>query len=163
VITDAEVLSDLEKYASENDIIADPKAASKHWSGEASFIWYCTNLIHPLDGETYPLKARKIHYAVDYHATSAYVHDSLAAIEHLLPSDNFVYEPEMKPRDDEGQSGQKTLYIIVRYIHLATRYAMFGMEIEKTETIDEEHRRILSALKPIVRRHKPESTYRRIF
>ena len=76
---------------SENDIVADPKAASKHWSGEAGFIWYCTNLIHPFDGETYPLKARKIDYAVDYHATSAYVHDSLAASAHILAGEALYF------------------------------------------------------------------------
>lgn len=162
-ITDASLIAEMDKFAAENSIAADPKAASNHWSGVAGFTWHCVNLDHPLDGQTYDLKSRKIAYAVDYHATSAYVHGSHDAIEHLLPFTRSVYAPLLRLSDDDGQAGQKTLYIVVQYSHLSTRYAMFGMEVEKTQFIDEEYRRALAALEPVRARHKPESVYRRIF
>jgi hypothetical protein len=160
-IKDASVLADIEKYAADNNIIADPKPAKRHWSGEENFAWHCVGLIHPLDGQTHDLDSRKIDYAVDYHATSAYVHCTLEAIEHLLPSDQFVYAPATKPVG-EGNQDQRTLYIIIQGIHAATRYAMFGMEMQKTQAIDQEYRRVMAAFKPIKRR-RPETVYRRIF
>jgi hypothetical protein len=91
------------------------------------------------------------------------VHCSRAAIDHLLPPVGEVYAPLLKPFNDEEQTGQRTLYIIIRYIHVSTRYAMFGMEVEKTQAIDEAFQRALSELEPIRPKHKPDSVYRRTF
>ena len=46
-----EILADFEKYADENDIVADEKGALKHWSGEKKgFTWEAVAADHPLDG-----------------------------------------------------------------------------------------------------------------
>lgn len=163
-ITDVAALADIDRYTTENNIVPDVQPASEHWSEQGGFTWRCTNTDHPLDGQTYNLDRRKIEYAVDYHATSAYVHCSLEAIEYLLPPIRYVYMPLLKSlSDDEAQAGQKALYILVRYIYLATRYAMFGMEVEKTEVVDKEFSYALSKLRPIRPRYKPEAVYRRVF
>jgi hypothetical protein len=162
-ITDASALAEMDKYAAESGVVPDSKAASEHWSGFKNFVWECVNMNHPLDDPTYSLATRKIEYAIEYHATSAFVHCSQASIEHLLPPEDWIYVPELKPSGDTGQAAQRALFIILRYVHVSTRYAMFGMEIENTRSLDEEFKNTLAALEPVERRYKPELVYRRVF
>ena len=162
-ITDASTLAEMDRYAAENDIVPDSMAASQHWSGFKNFVWECVNMNHPLDGPTYSLATRKIEYAIEYHTTSAFVHCSQASIDHLLPPSDWLYVPELKPLGDIGQTAQKTFFIILRYVHVSTRYAMFGMEVENTRRLDDELKNTLAALKPVERRHKPETVYRRVY
>jgi hypothetical protein len=135
-----------------NKLVPDSKAASGHWSGERGFIWLVTSMDHPLDGPVHTLEHRKIDYAVAYHQSSPYVHGSFVGLEGLFPYPEAIYTPR-KAEGDE-QEGQKTLFNLVQYIHQAVRYALFGMELEDTSSIDAIYRNTQSKLEPLRVLHK---------
>jgi hypothetical protein len=152
-LTDPVIIAELDKYAKENAITADPRAASGHWSGLAHFVWEVTVMDHPLDGSTYPTLHRKIEFATNYHETSAYVHCSFAAIDGILPDELAIYDPRWKSTGRE-QEGQRTLFTIVQYVYHAVRYALFGMKHEDTVEVSTLFGYTLAQLQPIRRLHK---------
>jgi hypothetical protein len=152
-LTDVEILAEVDKYAQENGITPDAKAAVGSWSGLAGFVWQVCKMDHPLDGSTNSQKHRKIEFATDYHLTSGYVHCSLAAIEGMLPCTGAVYDPRWRSEGRE-QQGQKTLYISVLHIHSAVRYVLFSMGVENTEEVNQLFSQALAQLQPLKRLHR---------
>ncbi len=153
-LTDSAMLAELDKFAKENAIVSDRRAASEHWSGLQGFIWKVCQMDHPLDGTSYTLKHRKIGYAIDYHQTSAYVHCSFAAIDGMLPDERTVYNPRWKSEGRE-QEGQRTLYDVLQYVQHAVQYALFAVRVEDAARVDILFRDALSRLHPIKRLHRP--------
>jgi hypothetical protein len=133
-----------------------------HWSGVRGFAWAVISLDHPLDGTTYQPKQRRIDYAIEYHQTSAYVHASFAAVDGMVPDVGSVYRPRRKSEGND-QQGQKALHTIVQFVHHAVRYLMFGLEVEKTQAIDDLYRDTIAQIEPKKPRYKPDTTYRRSF
>jgi len=150
---DAVALAEFDKHARDNNIVADPKPALEHWSGKSRFTWQTVKEDHPLDGPLNKFSHRKIDFAIGYHQTSAYVHGSFHAVESFFPEERAVYTPRLVSNGDE-QQGQKTLFEVVRYIHQSVRYAMFGMQIDSTATVDSAYRDTLARLDPPRRLHK---------
>jgi hypothetical protein len=151
---DPEALGEFDKYARDNGIVADEKSAARHWSGKTSFTWLAVSEDHPLDGPLNKISHRKIDFEIGYHQTSAYVHGSFHAIESFFPDEQAIYAPRLVSDGDE-QQGQKALFTIVRYVHQAVRYAIFGMGIDKVPGIDSQYRATLARLDPPRRMHKP--------
>jgi Family of unknown function (DUF5677) len=151
---DPTALAEFNRFASDNNIVADPKPASGHWSGKSAFTWLAVKGDHPLDGPLNKIDHRKIDFEIGYHQTSAYVHGSFHAIESFFPDERAVYAPRLFSEGDE-QEGSKTLFAVVRYIHQAVRYAVFAMEIDNTAAIDSAYREMLDRLDPPLRLHRP--------
>jgi hypothetical protein len=94
-ITDDDKLKDIEEYAAQLQLDArfpNPRAALGHWSSLGrGFAWKVLEDDHPQDADTYHRERRKAQYAVDYHATSQYVHCSERGVA------NYAQEPTRVP------------------------------------------------------------------
>ena len=89
-----DLLQDAEKYAKTIEVEEhqpNPKIAVRHWTSLPNFMWKVTELEHPLDGPTDSLELRKFAYAVNYHATSGYVHCSVWGLNNNHPDVRSPY------------------------------------------------------------------------
>lgn len=141
---------EIRAYMQEQGITPDTKPAFRHWSGVKGFIWGTMTIDHPLDGSITE-KHKKISYAADYFQTSTFVHCSLPAI------DNYAVE-EATPFQASTSTGlhetsQTSLSIAFLYLYSTIEYALFGMNMDHPQKVDEAYQKTLSELKPIPRRY----------
>ncbi len=109
----------LRAYAKGVGIVADVKAARRHWSGiDGSFVWKVTQLDHPLDGAVTATHRAKA-YAVGYYLTSEWVHCSSPAIDCYFADDGVPFRISSSSGHHETQ--QSTLFIILVYLHSSIR------------------------------------------
>ena len=132
------IKEEIEKFALEKrleDLKIDPKDAVRHWSKLAGFMWKVTEMEHPLDDPEKTLAFRRRAYAVDYHATSQYVHCSSLGISNYWP--NFL-EPYTARCQSERyvQNIQLVLFILVMYLHSCCAYGLFGLGIDLPLQLD---------------------------
>ncbi len=78
------------------------------------------------------LLVKKATYAVEYHGISSYVHCYSPAVSNFLPSERAPF----KVRESSGErhnSSQVTFFILISYLHSCVAYALYGMNLERTQ------------------------------
>lgn len=134
-------------HAKEFDLKADPTGIRKHWSGKEGFAWKVSIDDHPLDNVASTELAKKSHYAVEYHATSSFVHCYSPALNNFLPEE--FAEFQVKPSSGSCEKPeQKTLFVLISYLHSCVVYALFGMNLERTPLMNDLFSDVLAALLP---------------
>jgi hypothetical protein len=105
-------------------------------------------LNHPLDGNTFSLSQRKLAYAVDYHATSQYVHCSERGLVNYFhdPARIFAIAAHGGALDN---ALPKALFITCIYLHSILCYALFGMKVDRPQELNEHLASVIEKLKPI--------------
>ena len=137
----------IREYAKQFDLKDDAEGAGKHWSGKKGFAWKVNLDDHPLDNAASTELVKKSTYAVEYHGTSSYIHCYSPAVNNFLPSD-------WTPFEVKGSSGlwnnasQVTLFILISYLHSCEAYALFGMNVERTQRMNDLFSDTLAALLP---------------
>ncbi len=150
--SDEEMKRKIYEHAKEWDIKADPTGVKKHWSGKDGFAWRVNLQDHPLDNATTQETAKKAHYAVEYHATSSYVHCFSPVVDNLLPKSFIPFEVRELSGEYERPS-QKTLFTLISYLHSCTVYALYGMNCDRPAAIDSLFSEILASLLPFRKLH----------
>lgn len=134
-------------YAKQFDLKPDARGVQKHWSGKDGFAWKVNLDDHPLDNLTSTELVKKSTYAVEYHGTSSYVHCYSPALNNFLPSEQTPFAI----RESSGEwhnSSQVTLIILISYLHSCVAYALFGMNLERTQKINDLFSDTLASLLP---------------
>ncbi|MGD0445798.1 MAG: DUF5677 domain-containing protein [Edaphobacter sp.] len=134
-------------YAKQFDLKADASGSRKHWSGKDGFAWKVNLDDHPLDNATSTELVKKSTYAVEYHGTSSYVHCYSPAVNNFLPSEMTPF----KVRNSSGEwhnSSQVTLIVLISYLHSCVAYALFGMNLERTQRMNDLFSDTLASLLP---------------
>jgi uncharacterized protein DUF5677 len=144
---------EIRNYAKQQGIDPNAKCARRHWSGDSGFVWKVTLENHPLDGPASSEHLKKTSYAVDYHQTSSLVHCSQPALDNYFSEEgnSFRVSPSSGKYD---QPSQKTLFILVLYLHSAIAYALFGMNLERPATLNALFQTALNGLIPVPRLHR---------
>lgn len=133
--------------AKQFDLTEDAKGVQKHWSGKDGFAWKVNLDDHPLDNATSTELVKKSTYAVEYHGTSSYVHCYSPAVNNFLPSERTPFEV----RESTGEwhnSSQVSLFILLSYLHSCVAYALFGMNLERPQMMNELFSDTLASLLP---------------
>jgi len=121
-LSDPEMLKEAENYATQQKLEVrqpSPLAALGHWSSLGSgFVWKVVQLSHPLDGSTYSVNQRKVGYAVDYHATSQYVHCSERSLINYFHNPARIYAVATRS-DTLENTVPKALFIVCIYVNLS--------------------------------------------
>lgn len=136
---------EIREYAQREGIVADPKAARRHWSGLTGFIWEVALMDHPTTTPT----NKKAAYAFDYHETSAYVHCSVPAIESYFVEEKTLFQVSHSIR--ESKKRESTLFLVPRYLDHSIKYTLFGMNMVCPDELEHLVKKILSkiiALRP---------------
>jgi hypothetical protein len=144
---------EIRRYARQQGIDSGAKAARRHWSGCRSFVWDVTLDDHPLDGPAANEHFRKTSYAVDYYQTSSFVHCSQPALDNYFPEGRDPYRVSSSSGKYD-QPSQKTLFIIVIYLHSTIAYALFGMNVDRPATLNVLFQTTLNNMKPVQRLHR---------
>ncbi len=134
-------------HAKQFDLKDDPTGSRKHWSGKDGFAWKVNLDDHPLDNATSTELAKKATYAVQYHATSSFLHCYSPVVNNFLPSEGVAFEVKESSAQYEKPS-QKTLFILISYLHSCVAYALFGMNLERTQRMNDLFSEILTSLLP---------------
>ena len=144
--------TELRAYAKQMGIIANPKLARQHWSGEASgFVWSTALLDHPLDGPA-TRDHRKKAYAVDYYQTSYFVHCSLPAIDNYYVEDGVPFR--ISTSSGYRETHQSTLFVILISVHHAIAYVLYGINADRPARLTALFEITLAKLWPIPTQHK---------
>jgi hypothetical protein len=140
-------------HAKEWGIEPNPLGASGHWSGmRRGFVWEVIRDDHPLDSPSSTESSKKSHHAVNYHAPSSYVHCSAPAVENFLPGEFTPFAVRESSGEFERPS-QKTLFILISYLHSCVAYALFGMNLERPKIVNDLFSDVLASLMPFRRLH----------
>jgi hypothetical protein len=87
VLTDPDVLSDVDRHASEWNLSDEaPMAATRSWSEKYSS-WGSQKEDHPLDGETNSKSDRTSAYAIEYTQASFFVHCTQPSLDNFFPAE----------------------------------------------------------------------------
>ncbi len=138
---------EIRDFAEQYDLKDDPSGARTHWSGKNGFAWKVNLDDHPLDNAAITELAKKSTYAVEYHATSSFVHCFSPVVNNFLPSEGVAFEVKESSGEWEKPS-QKTLFILTSYLHSCVTYALFGMNCERTKRINDLYSEVLAYLLP---------------
>jgi hypothetical protein len=134
-------------FAKKFDLKDDPSGVRTHWSGKDGFAWKVNLEDHPLDNAASTELGKKSTYAVEYHAASSFVHCFSPAVGNFLPSEGTAYEVN----ESSGiwvKPSQKTLFILITYLHSSVAYALFGMNLERTQRMNDSFSEALADLLP---------------
>jgi hypothetical protein len=134
-------------HAKQFDLKDDAKGVQKHWSGKDGFAWKVNLDDHPLDNATSTELVKKSTYAVEYHGASSYVHCYSPAVNNFLPSERTSFAV----RESTGEwhnSSQVSLLILLSYLHSCVAYALFGMNLERPQRMNELFSDTLASLLP---------------
>lgn len=137
------------EYGKKWGLTPDTKGASKHWSGEKGFAWVTNLKDHPLDGDKSTEFRKKSQYAVDYYQTSSYIHCYSTALDNFWPTECTQFSIEEHSRQPQFQ---KTLYIVLEYIHSSIAYTIFGLGMNRPQVFNELHSQTLQAMAPYEQR-----------
>ena len=139
-LSDPAILQEIESSQLAKELDAkqlNPNDALRHWSSHRAFVWAATTLDHPLDNTTNMPQHRKEAYAVDYHAPSHYVHCSQRGLN------NYFHEPGSAYGVSKGRTmvaddtAPKALFIVCRYLHEIVCYALFGLNLDRPQQVNE--------------------------
>jgi hypothetical protein len=134
-------------FAEQFDLKDDPSGSRVHWSGKDGFAWKVNLGDHPLDNAADTELAKKSTYAVEYHATSSFVHCYSPVVNNFLPSEGVAFAVKESSGIWEKPS-QKTLFILISYLHGCVAYALFGMNLERTQRMNDLFSETLACLLP---------------
>ena len=134
-----------ERYAERWKLTGDPRQAKKHWSKLRGFTWDAQNLVHPLDDATFDLKHKEKEYAVDYTQTCQWVHCSQPALDNYVPLEGAPFSFS-ESSEEFGNPRRTVLYIVVKYLYLVMRFALYGMQIDSPEGLLQAFSETLNAL-----------------
>jgi len=137
----------IREHARQFDLKDDPSEAGRHWSGKKGFAWKVNLEDHPLDNVASTELVKKSTYAVEYHGTSSYVHCYSPAVNNFLPSEWTPFEVE-ESSGRWNNASQVALIILISYLHSCVAYAFFGMNVERTQRMNELFSDTLAALLP---------------
>ena len=143
---------EIRDYAKRFDLEDDPSGSRTHWSGMDRFAWRVNLDDHPLDNAANTELAKKSGYAVEYHATSSFVHCFSPVVNNFLPSEGVPFEVKESSRQCERPS-QATLFILISYLHSCVAYALFGMNEERTQSMNDLFSETLASLLPYRKLH----------
>jgi Family of unknown function (DUF5677) len=131
-----EVAADIDEYAKSFGLVEDPKAATRHWTGDrGGFAWETMICDHPLDAVGDHETTKKALYALEYHQTSSYVHCLSTGIDNYLPREGVKYQViDLTRRWDILY--RKVLVLILRHIHSCAIYTLHGLNIDRPKSID---------------------------
>jgi hypothetical protein len=137
---------EIKDQAKHLNIEPDTQAASQPWSGMKGLVWKTMAGDHPLDS---PWLSKVPAYAVDYHLTSNYVHCSQPGLNNYFPQEGipFMISPST---GKYGQPSQKVLFIVLTYLHSAICYALYGLNIDRSDELGKFFNETLSKMKPPV-------------
>jgi hypothetical protein len=143
---DSAMIAKLKANARKQRITADPERVT-HWSGDEKFSTYkVATEEHPLDGKLWTLRQRKADYESGYFRTSAYVHGSHEAVDRFYPDDdNAAFVPRLHS-DGATREARAACWMVVRYVHQAVRYTLFGAQILDMDAIDKVFRETIAAI-----------------
>lgn len=127
----------------------NPKDAFRHWSSHRAFIWDAMTGVHPLDGPTNTEQHRKAAFAVDYHASSQYVHCSQRGLDNHFHDPAWVYIVGSQRGPKVDNTAPKTLYILCQYLHETLCYALFGIKVDRPKAINDLFSKVIARLEPI--------------
>jgi hypothetical protein len=133
--------------AKQFDLTEDAKGVQKHWSGKDGFAWKIHLDDHPLDNTTSTEMVKKSTYAVEYHGTSSYVHCYSPAVNNFLPPEQMSFAVQ-ESTGEWHNSSQVTLIILTSYLHSCVAYALFGMNLERTQKMNDLFSDTLASLLP---------------
>jgi len=139
-------------HAKQFDIKDDPSGVRKHWSGKDGFAWKINLEDHPLDNATSTDIVKKATYAVEYHATSSYVHCFSPVVNNLLPREFVPFEVKESSGEFERPS-QKTLLTLISYLHNCVVYTLFGMNVDRPASVNQMFSDALASLMPFRKLH----------
>jgi hypothetical protein len=144
------VAADIEEYAKTWNLAEDPKTATRHWSGRRSgFAWDTMTADHPLDVPGAHETTKKVLYALEYHQTSSYVHCLSTGIDNYLPRDSESFRVVDRSRRWDILY-LKVLVLILRHIHACAVYTLYGLNVDRPQSIDERYAEALKELPPHV-------------
>jgi hypothetical protein len=134
-------------HAKQFELKDDAKGAQKHWSGKDGFAWKVNLDEHPLDNATSTELVKKSTYAVEYHGTSSYVHCYSPAVNNFLPEERTPFEVRASSGEWHNSS-QATLIILISYLHSCVAYSLFGMNLERTQEMNDRFSDTMASLLP---------------
>jgi hypothetical protein len=134
-------------FAEQFDLKDDPSGTRAHWSGKNGFAWKVNLDDHPLDNAANTELVRKSTYAAEYHATSSFVHCFSPVVNNFLPSEGVAFDVKESSGKYEKPS-QQTLFILISYLHSCVAYALFGMNLERTQRMNDLFSETLAGLLP---------------
>jgi hypothetical protein len=139
---------EVERYAKMWNLSGDPKKAKKHWSELRSFTWRAQSLIHPLDPPIFDANYKEKEYAVDYFQTCQWVHCSQPALDNYMGDRRAPFKFS-NSAGTFGNPAHTLLFVLLGYIHMVMRYALYGMKVPVPEALDSAFSDTLASLKPI--------------
>jgi hypothetical protein len=151
-VTGTDVEREIRDFAKRFDLKDDPTLVRTHWSGKEGFAWRVNLEDHPLDNASNTELAKKSAYAVEYHATSSFVHCFSPVVNNFLPSEGIAFRIRESSGEFEKPS-QKVLFILIDYLHSCVAYALFGINEERTKRMNDLYSEILASLLPYRKTH----------
>jgi Family of unknown function (DUF5677) len=141
---------EVERYAKKWNLSGDPAKARTHWSELRGFTWKAQSLVHPLDPPIFDATYKEKEYAVDYFQTCQWVHCSQPAL------DNYIGDRRAPFKFSEsagtfGNPAHTVLFVLLGYIHIVMRYALYGMKVPVPPTLEPAFSDTLFSMRPIGR------------
>jgi hypothetical protein len=144
-VTGQPMEQEIRDFAKQFNLKDDPSGSRDHWSGKNGFAWKVNLDDHPLDNAADTELVKKSKYAVEYHATSSFVHCFSPVVNNFLPSEGVAFEVKESSGKWEKPS-QKTLFILISYLHSCVAYALFGMNLERTQRMNDLFSEMMASL-----------------
>ena len=98
-----------------------------------------------------PLGTKDRSGQADYFQTSTYVHCSLPAIDNYFVEAATPFHVSVSTSVHE--TSQSTLFIVIIYLQITIGYALFGMNMDRPQKVDQLYLETLTTMKPIPRRY----------
>jgi hypothetical protein len=95
---------------------------------------------------------KKSAYAVEYHATSSFVHCYVTAVNNFLPRQCVPFEV-MQSSGLVEKPSQKTLFTLLSHLHSMVAYDIFGLNLERPAVFNDLFSNALASLAPYRRIH----------
>ena len=134
-VSDKKQMESTERLAKEWKLDGDPQPALDGWVDKRRFTTFRSQKSdHPLDGNWISPQFKASAYAVDYFQTSQFVHCSQPALDSFFPDDGARFEVAQAKGD--YATARFVAYILISYMHLVLRYAMYGLGIEDSKKLD---------------------------
>jgi uncharacterized protein DUF5677 len=114
----------------------NPDPAVSGWVDKKLFTTYKSqHSNHPLDGSLRTSENKSADYATSYFQTSQFVHCSPPSLAGFFPEQGVAFKVA-PPQGRYYATMTQTAFILVEYIHLILRYAMYGLGIDDSSKFD---------------------------
>jgi hypothetical protein len=141
---------EVERLVKKWNLSGDPTKARTHWSELRGFTWKAQSLVHPLDPPIFDANYKEKEYAVDYFQTCQWVHCSQPALDNYMGDRRAPFKFS-NSAGTFGNPAHTVLFVLLGYIHMVMRYALYGMKVPLPPTLDSAFSDTLASLKPIGR------------